>query len=277
MSTFFRWPLRAFPVIRFSGRVPFSRAESQWGYFHATCALHQHYYHGRMTIGRRVFDLRPGDLTLSPPFTRSRYDLREDGHHWCIHFQPEKGPARATSFPLPLYLPMHGGGGQATERFRFIVDVLNARHRSAAAREMAGTAASIALQELLLMLSLEARERRPTRPYQRKSDGLLDAAREQIDRDYRQPLAVADLARGSGLSRNYFSARFRERFGLTVDAYLLQRRLEMAKLLLHSTTRPIKEIAFECGIPDPGYFNKQFRRATGASPTAFRERAEKVW
>jgi len=104
----------------------------------------------------------------------------------------------------------------------------------------------------------------------RKSDALLEAAKESMDRQFSQPLSVADLARASGLSRNYFSARFHERFGMTVDAYLLHRRIEMAKMLLNSTTLSIKEIAFECGIPDSHYFNKQFRRATGESPTAYR-------
>lgn len=276
MSFLFRWPLRAIPVVRFHGRVPFSQAESRWAYFHATCALHQHHYHGRVTIGRKTFDLRPGDLTVSPPHVPSRYDLREDGYHWCLHFDPAPSEGRG-SFALPLHIPMRGGGGQITERLRFIVDTLGAHHRSRLARELAQTTGATALQELLLALALEGQQRRPTRGYRRKSDALLDAAREKIDHGYREALSVADLAGGSGLSRNYFSARFRERFGLTVDAYLLQRRIEMAKLLLHSTNRPIKEIAYDCGIPDAGYFNKQFRRATGASPSAFRERNAKVW
>ena len=46
--------------------------------------------------------------------------------------------------------------------------------------------------------------------------------------------------------------------------------MEMAKNLLLSTSRPIKEIAYDCGIPDSNYFNKQFRRATGTSPSLYR-------
>lgn len=276
MSSTFRWPLRTLPVIHFHGRVPFSREECRWTYSHSTHALHLHHYHGRLTIGRRIFDLRPGDVTISPPNVPSRYELREDGHHWCIHFHSAP-PTEGEMFSLPLHIPMRGGGGQAAERLRFIVETLGTHHRSKAKRELAGITGATALQEFLLTLALEVGQRRPTRAYRRKSDALLDRAREKMDGGYREALTVAELARESGLSRNYFSARFRERFGLTVDAYLLQRRVEMAKLLLHSTHRPIKEIAFDCGIPDAGYFNKQFRRVTGMSPTAFRQRQGEVW
>lgn len=45
--------------------------------------------------------------------------------------------------------------------------------------------------------------------------------------------------------------------------------MEMTKNL-SLCKRPIKEIAYECGIPDSNYFNKQFRRATGTSPSLYR-------
>jgi AraC-like DNA-binding protein len=94
--------------------------------------------------------------------------------------------------------------------------------------------------------------------------------RLKLELNFQQPLEAATLAAASGLSRNFFAARFRERFGTTVDGYLLHLRMEMAKNQILSTNRPIKEIAFECGIPDPGYFNKQFRRVTGMSPSRYR-------
>ena len=94
----------------------------------------------------------------------------------------------------------------------------------------------------------------------RRSDHALDEVRLELEINFQQPPDVAALAASSGLSRNFFAARFRERFGMTVDGYLLHLRMEMAKNLLLSTNRPIKEIAYECSIPDPNYFNKQFRR-----------------
>jgi transcriptional regulator GlxA family with amidase domain len=57
---------------------------------------------------------------------------------------------------------------------------------------------------------------------------------------------------------------------MTVDGYLLHLRMQMARNLLLSTTLSIKEVAWKCGISDPKYFNKQFRRVTGRSPSLYR-------
>jgi len=277
MTSCFHWPLHCLPEIRLGGRFPFSRANCDWEYIHCTYAIHQHHYPARLRIGKLAVAIRPGDVTISPPETVSRYDLQGDGYHWCVHFLPATAAQGAPRFRLPLHLPMHGGGGLAGERLRLIAETLDFRRPKTRKGALAEAAAGTLLQELLLSLALDQEQKRPTRPYRRKADGLLDAARERLDQGYREAISAADLARESGLSRNYFSARFRERFGMTVDGYLLHRRIEMARLLLHSTSRPIKEIAFECGIADPGYFNKQFRKAVGVSPSAFRAQKAKDW
>ena len=98
----------------------------------------------------------------------------------------------------------------------------------------------------------------------------MNQIRQEMELHFHTQIDVASLAGSSGLSRNFFASRFRERFGMTVAAYLLHLRMEMAKNLILSTSRPIKEIAFDCGIPDANYFNKQFRRLTGMSPSRYR-------
>jgi len=82
---------------------------------------------------------------------------------------------------------------------------------------------------------------------------------------------------GSGLTRNYFAARFRARFGRTAQSDLLHRRIDAARMLLVSSSLSIKGIACERGIPDPNHFNKQFRHVAGLSPTAYRVRNSKKW
>jgi two-component system response regulator YesN len=108
-----------------------------------------------------------------------------------------------------------------------------------------------------------------------RSQASLDKAVEWIDGNFQHPVNIGELAATSGLSRNFFALRFREKFGMTLSRYLLQRRIEMAKYLLLSTNRTIKEIAFECCIPDPHYFNKQFRRICGVSPSLYRVQNDK--
>jgi AraC-like DNA-binding protein len=59
----------------------------------------------------------------------------------------------------------------------------------------------------------------------------LCRARDQIDREYAQPLDVATLARTALMSAAHFSRRFREAYAETPYSYLMTRRIERAKAL----------------------------------------------
>lgn len=269
MPSRFTWPRFCRPEIVIAGRFPFSPASLAREYCHPTFALHQHQYRGRLCFGRRVFALRPGDVTLTPPGAVSRYELAGEGYHWCIHFRPVQIPARTATFALPWHLPL-AGGGRAADQMRGIAALFGSG-KSPAEKELAFAAASAMLQAMLLQLAVARPVEPPSRP-ETRAGHLLEAARDQIERSFNRPLNIADLARAAGLSRNYFSARFRARFHRTPQSYLLHCRMEAARALLISTDLAVKEIGFECGLPDPQHFNKQFRQVEGISPSAYRRR-----
>ena len=57
---------------------------------------------------------------------------------------------------------------------------------------------------------------------------------------------------------------------MTCLNYLLNLRMDLAKILLTKTELPISEIGARVGFPDPNYFAKIFRRETGVTPSRFR-------
>ena len=63
----------------------------------------------------------------------------------------------------------------------------------------------------------------------------------------------------------------REQLGTTLTNLIQQRILTHAKWQLLHTLRPVKEIAREVGYRDELYFSRLFKKATGFSPTFFRE------
>lgn len=271
------WPLYSSPAIRVAVRVPFSPQLAASQYCHATFALHQHFYRGSVVIGKKQYDLLPGDLTITPPNTPSRYALEEQGYHWCIHFAAAQTVPGEKRTKLPMHLRPGTRAETASDRFRTIVDIVKRfAPGPTGAREQARAEASALLQAFLLKLPFFAAAS-GKRSYTRKSDTAIEAIRQHIDTNYQHPLTVANLARKSSLSRNYFATRFHEIFGVTVQQYLLDRRIELARNLLLSSNLPVKQIAYECGIHDPHYFNKQFRRRAGASPTAYRASGGNVW
>jgi len=137
---------------------------------------------------------------------------------------------------------------------------------------LSNATAGAEFQQLLLKMAQRPPHEEKKGRINRRSDHALEEVRLKLEIHFQDPLDVTTLAASSGLSRNFFAARFRERFGMTVDGYLLHLRIEMAKNQLISTNRPVKEVAYECGIPNPNYFNKQFRRVTGLSPSLYRSR-----
>jgi transcriptional regulator GlxA family with amidase domain len=86
-------------------------------------------------------------------------------------------------------------------------------------------------------------------------------------------LRVEDLAAQADISHNHLTRLFRQEMGTTVVGYIRQRRMERARHLLEHSTRPIKSIAAEVGIPDLQHFNKLVRRELGRSPRGCRGQA----
>jgi len=80
----------------------------------------------------------------------------------------------------------------------------------------------------------------------------------------------AALAREAGMHPHAFARWFKLRTGRTPRAFLLDRRIQEACLLLHHTERPIEEIAARTGFCDRYHFSRAFRARRGMGPAAFR-------
>ena len=90
-----------------------------------------------------------------------------------------------------------------------------------------------------------------------------------IDRN----ISLEDMAAQCCMSPGRFSHVFRQCVGIPPHAYLSTLRLEKAKELLLYTPDSLNEIAHQIGMPDPNYFSRFFKQATGLSPSAFRKAA----
>jgi len=101
---------------------------------------------------------------------------------------------------------------------------------------------------------------------------LLRRARDQMDRDYAQPLDVPALARGALMSTGHFARLFRAAYGETPYSYLMTRRIERAKALLRLGELSVTEVCFAVGCTSLGSFSTRFTELVGESPSAYRAR-----
>ncbi len=100
----------------------------------------------------------------------------------------------------------------------------------------------------------------------------LRRARDQMDRDYAQPLDVPALARGAFMSAGHFSRSFRAAFGETPYSYLMTRRIERAKALLRRGDMSVTDVCFAVGCTSLGSFSARFTELVGETPSAYRAR-----
>ena len=98
----------------------------------------------------------------------------------------------------------------------------------------------------------------------------LCQVRDWMRECYDEPLRLEDLSAEAALTSWHFLRAFRLAFGETPHDYLTRVRLERARDLLTTTSRPVTEICLDVGFSSLGSFSTLFRRETGLSPQQFR-------
>jgi AraC family transcriptional activator of pobA len=99
----------------------------------------------------------------------------------------------------------------------------------------------------------------------------LARLRELIEEHYRSWHSPAEYAEALHLTPKTLGRIVREHLGTTPTDLIRSRILTHAKWQLLHTLKPVKEVARELGFGDELYFSRLFKKATGYSPTFFRE------
>lgn len=99
---------------------------------------------------------------------------------------------------------------------------------------------------------------------------VIRRVRDRIDREYDQPLNVAELARGAYLSPGHLSREFRRIYGESPYSYLMTRRIERAKTLLRRGDMSVTDVCFAVGSSSLGTFSTRFTELVGVPPSVYR-------
>lgn len=111
-------------------------------------------------------------------------------------------------------------------------------------------------------------------PIERKASNQLTESIHEIANYIQQhpgkPHRVDDLAARAGLSTRYFSIKFKELIGVSVQTYMIRSRIERAQHLLMHAGMNVTEVADALGYRDIFFFSRQFKQYTGKSPSEIR-------
>lgn len=104
-----------------------------------------------------------------------------------------------------------------------------------------------------------------------ESDSLVQKAIHYIDAHLGEDLNLKRLAAEVHISPSHLIRVFRQEVGRSPHEYIVLARMDRAKYLLKTTSRPIKTIASEVGYRNESSFTGTFTDKIGISPRKFRE------
>jgi AraC family transcriptional regulator len=110
---------------------------------------------------------------------------------------------------------------------------------------------------------------------ERTGEGRLSPAQVRRMTDYiesrlHEQLSLETLAAVAGMGVWTFTRHFRESFGRTPHAYIIERRIDRARRLLVEGSLPIKEVASVCGFADQAHMTRLFRAHLHTTPATLR-------
>ena len=103
-----------------------------------------------------------------------------------------------------------------------------------------------------------------------KASRIIAELARRIQTHPEKDYPLAEVAHQVGMSSSAFSETFKRAMGLPLHAYLLNCRINHAKVLLSTTDRTVASIAQELRFYSAQHLDKTFKRIIGRSPTQHR-------
>lgn len=103
-------------------------------------------------------------------------------------------------------------------------------------------------------------------------DQKVKIAIRYIMENFEKDIGLQDIVECCGINATSLNKAMKQRVGRTAKEYLSNYRIRIARDLLASTDKPIKEIALQCGFKTVQHFSRVFRRRVKCSPAEFRQR-----
>lgn len=183
---------------------------------------------------------------------RDNYDVRilEKGTAFSVHFTTYE-PIETDSFCIPL--------DERTEVYRLLCKIEK--------QSLSGSSHHGLMADFYSLCNIFTQIK--NRGYSAK-DRRIHEIKTYLDGNFMHTGCLDKAAELCGISRRRFNDIFRDRFSVTPNRYLINRRTEYAKKLLRSKELGIEAVSRLCGFSDVYYFCRVFKQETGFTPGEYK-------
>lgn len=238
---------------------------------------------GRLTYEGKEYDLTSGDcvfIDCKKPYSHEtgnitdleQADATVDNAgrtselwslQWCHFYGPNMGA---------IYRKYQERGGKPvfqTNQLQSYYDILDELYNIASSPDyVRDMRIHEKLSSLLILLMEDAWD---DTQMQAMPDTLdIQAIKDYLDENFKSRISLDDLAGSFYLNKYYLMKLFKDRYGMTINAYLNQTRVTWVKQQLRFTDKTVETLAAELQI-ESAYLSRLFKKVEGVSPTSFRK------
>lgn len=153
------------------------------------------------------------------------------------------------------------GGASSAHLAAFLVD-----------RHVGRAQASKSLHVMIIDEALQGEKPQPGTPIRMKTkDPIVQRALLLMQQNIDVPISITELSKRLGNSKRQIERHFRDALDRSPQAAYLEMRLDIARYLVETTSKPVGQIALDCGFCDSSHLSRMFRRQFGQTPKGMRQ------
>ena len=222
---------------------------------------------GSLTYEKKEYKLSKGSCVFIDCYTPYSHTTNP-ANLWILRWVHFNGPSMTS-----IYTKYCERGGRPVftpdDSTPFLAVWENLFFTAGSADYMRDMKVNAALSELLVLIMAESWH--PEDATSAKKKASVADVKAYLDRNYAEKITLDGLATHFYINKYYLTKVFKEQYGQSITAYLLNIRITKAKQLLRFSKKSIEEIGLEVGLGAPHYFSQTFKSVEGVPPSVYRK------
>ena len=202
-------------------------------------------------VGDEHIELSAGDVMLLPPGTlRRRLATSKATHYICFNFFTEE------DISLPRVMR-----GALTQELQSLFRIYRVPFylRGDGESQKVGHVLGYVLETL------------SENKHQAHQNPHIQKATDYLSEHIGEPVSLSHIAAHLCLTREYTASVFKKELGMTVSAFVNEKKLLLASDLLRAGEKNLPKLACMLGYENYGYFSRIFKRHFGVSPLQYKK------